>query len=272
MPESSPARPEDLPRLLPQARDFRELYALTVNVGEYLGAARDEWWRKYRARTARCRVTKSGRLLDGQYFVVDPKKKADEYRQEAARQYRDQLRSQLLRLWQPGLLSPPERMADPEADIHNELIPWIMKVLSAGPAIRPAAKPEQSEGDGGAGSAPVRPAVASAADRKAVLEKLEPAARRAYLALQYAETKNERGLEDREAHEWLKEHGIDSEKGDLGELADYEVPDSLETFRRYVGTARNALDERKYTRRGGRKHGGSIVKADQIEYREGDET
>jgi hypothetical protein len=78
-------------------------------------------------------------------------------------------------------------------------------------------------------------------------------------------------LGDREAYEWLKENGVDPDKGDLGELTDYKPPPTLEAFRRYLGKARNALDERKYSRRGGRKHGRSIVKADQIEYQEGDE-
>jgi hypothetical protein len=94
--------------------------------------------------------------------------------------------------------------------------------------------------------------------------------RNAYLAFEYAESMNGRKLEDREVYEWLHEYGIDTEKGDVGELTDYELPGSLETFRRYLSTARKALGENKYTRRGGRKHGGSIVRSNQIEYQRGD--
>ncbi len=113
-------------------------------------------------------------------------------------------------------------------------------------------------------------AVTSGAAREAVLRDLKSSARKAYLAFQYAETMNGRRMEDREAYDWLHENGIDQGKGDLGELTDYELPDSLETFRRYLGTARKSLGESKYTKRGGRKHGRSIVRGNEIEYQKGD--
>jgi hypothetical protein len=106
--------------------------------------------------------------------------------------------------------------------------------------------------------------------RELVLRQLEPAVRKAYLAYQYAEGCAEKRLEDREAYDWLRENGIDQGKGDLGELTDYDLPDSLETFRRYLGTARNSLGESKYTPRGGRKHGRSIARANEIDYQQGD--
>jgi hypothetical protein len=129
---------------------------------------------------------------------------------------------------------------------------------------------KQGEGIHGAGATLKQPAIASGTTREAVLRQLEPAVRKAYLAFQYAETLIGRRMEDREAYDWLRENGIDQGKGDLGELTDYELPDSLETFRRYLGTARKSLGEGKYTKRGGRTHGRSIVRGNEIEYQKGD--
>jgi hypothetical protein len=120
-------------------------------------------------------------------------------------------------------------------------------------------------------SPPVQPAIASRATRETALRKLEPAVQKAYLAYQYAEGKAEKRLEDREAYEWLRENGIDQDKGDPRELTGYEPPDNVETFQRYLSAARKALGENKYTPRGGRKHGPSIVKGDEIEYQRGDD-
>jgi hypothetical protein len=92
---------------------------------------------------------------------------------------------------------------------------------------------------------------------------LEPAVRKAYLAFQYAETLNGRGLEDREAYDWLSENGIDQGKGNLDELTDYEIP-SFETFKRYLGQARKPLGENKYTCRAGRTSR-SIARRNEIE-------
>ena len=134
----------------------------------------------------------------------------------------------------------------------------------AGSATPPAHKGNQSEKEGGPGAAPEQLPPASPGAREAVLRQLEPSVRKAYLAYQYAETMNKRRLEDREAYDWLKEQGIDPDKGDLGELTDYELPESFETFKRYVVTARNGLGESKYTRRAGRT-GRSIAPKSAIE-------
>ncbi len=132
----------------------------------------------------------------------------------------------------------------------------------------PAAKPEHGEGKGGAGLTPGQPAVMSPAERKAAFEKLEPAVRNAYLAFQFVATRLERPpklLEVHVAYEWLKEHGIDQDKGDLGELTDYKLPPSSESFQRYLSEALNALGENKYTRRAERPTGRSIVLGSAIE-------
>jgi hypothetical protein len=122
----------------------------------------------------------------------------------------------------------------------------------------PGAKPGEGERNGGAALTPE--------ERKAAWERLERHQRRAYLAWQHAEGAVGRHLQDGEAYDWLKENGIDQDKGDLGELADYELPPSPEDFTRYLSAARKALRENKYTRRGGRKHGRSIARQDEIEY------
>ena len=99
---------------------------------------------------------------------------------------------------------------------------------------------------------------------------MEPAVRKAYLAFQYAESKVERALEDREGYDWLKENSIDQDKGDVGELADYTLP-AFDTWSRQLREARKALGEQKYTPRTGRAVGASIVKGDEIEYQRGDD-
>lgn len=133
-------------------------------------------------------------------------------------------------------------------------------------AETPASKTEQGEGNGGADSTPGQPATDPNANRKEVLAGLQPADRKAYLAYQYAETMAEKLLKAHEAHKFLKEHGIDPDKDDTGELTDYE-PRSLETWSRQVRKARHALGEQRYTRRGGRATGRSIVSGREIEYR-----
>jgi len=70
-------------------------------------------------------------------------------------------------------------------------------------------------------------------------------------------------LQDREAYDWLKEYGIDTDKGDVGELADYELP-SFDTWTKQLRNARNPLGKQKYTRRGGRATGKSIVRVNEV--------
>ena len=128
-------------------------------------------------------------------------------------------------------------------------------------------KPETSKEKGGTGSPPKQPPPDSNVKRREVLAGLQPADRKAYLSYQYAETMAERRLEDREAHDWLKENGIDAGKGDVGELDSYELPPNYETWRRQVSEARRLLGEQKYTPRKGRSTGRSIVSGQEIEYR-----
>jgi hypothetical protein len=130
----------------------------------------------------------------------------------------------------------------------------------------PPAKTETSEGKGGAGPTPEQPATDPNAKRKEVLAGLQPADRKAYLAYQYAETMAEKRLQDREAYDWLHENGIDAGKGDVGELADYKLP-VFDTWAKQLRNARKPLGEQKYTRRGGRNTGRSIVSEREIEYR-----
>jgi hypothetical protein len=99
--------------------------------------------------------------------------------------------------------------------------------------------------------------------RAQALKDLPPAARKAYLAYCWAEAVAGRPLEDREAFDILKEQGIPKDRGDLGELEDYELPD-FPTWTKHLRNARAPLGEQKYKRRGGRATGKSIVRANQI--------
>ena len=135
-------------------------------------------------------------------------------------------------------------------------------------AIAPAAK--KGEGTGVADSPPGQPATNPNVKSREILEGLQPADRKAYLSFAYAESKVGKRLEDHEAHEWLTENGIDTNKGDAGELADYSLP-VFDTWSRQLRNARNPLGEQKYTRRAGRVAGRSIVKGDEIEYQRGDD-
>jgi hypothetical protein len=67
---------------------------------------------------------------------------------------------------------------------------------------------------------------------------------------------------------YSRENGIDTDKGDVGELADYELPAS-DTWSRQLRNARKPLGEQKYTRRAGRAAGRSIVAGKEIEYQRG---
>jgi hypothetical protein len=154
-------------------------------------------------------------------------------------------------------------------DAREWLRDWVRKEIEKA-LTEAVAKPDEGEGRGGAGTAPGQEQLPLAPTRESVRRRLEPAVRKAYLAYQYAEGCVERRLEDREAYEWLRENGIDQGKSDLDELTDYELPDSLETFRRYLGTARKSLGESKYTRRAGRKLGRTIARGSEIEYQKGD--
>lgn len=137
----------------------------------------------------------------------------------------------------------------------------------------PTDKREQGEGNGGAGSAPGQQAATPEEKRETILGKQPRRVQKAYAAFEHAAKRLERKLEDlpdREAYDWLKRNGIDSEKDDSGELADYKLP-AYPTFTRYCTAARGPLDERKHNSRAGRKTGRSIVRERETEHRRRDD-
>lgn len=134
-----------------------------------------------------------------------------------------------------------------------------------------------AEGTGHAARAPERDRVfacgappGQSATPAEVLAGLEPAVRRAYLACQWAETKAGRRLEDREAYSILREEGLPEGQGEAGELEEYELP-TLDTWTRQLRTARRALGEQKYRRRGRPPIGGSIVSSRDVERLQSDD-
>jgi hypothetical protein len=131
-------------------------------------------------------------------------------------------------------------------------------------ASQPAATTDQSERNGAGGSTPGQSITDPNTNRAAVLKKMQPADRKAYLSYQYAETMAEKRLQDREAYNWLKENGIDNSRDDVWELADYKFP-AFDTWSKQLRNARKLLGEQKYTRRGGRPTGRSIVNRQEIE-------
>jgi len=141
-------------------------------------------------------------------------------------------------------------------------------LMPAAHATPPTDRTGEREGSGEGNTSAEQAAVL---DKRAILARLQPADRKAYLSYQYAETMAGRKLGDREAYDWLGENGIDTDKGDLGELADYELPTDFGTWSRQVRNARKPLSEQKYTKRDGRALGKSVVSARQIEYQRGDE-
>jgi hypothetical protein len=149
---------------LPEAHDFHELYAMIIRVCEHLGAMTGEWWRKYHF--------KPSPPTPDIVVVIDPEGEAAWHRRRAAKEYRDQLRNQLLRLWQPGRPILPEQEANPEPDIRNKLTPWLMGVLSADPAMTSVPAGTTGQKEGGTTSEPHRlPTPAQLADLAGKLRK-----------------------------------------------------------------------------------------------------
>ena len=143
------------------------------------------------------------------------------------------------------------------------LAAWRLKTSSANAQGQAAGKHEADSTLG-------QPEIASGATRETALRQLAQAVRKAYSALEYAESKKGQSLKDREAYDWLRENGIDQNEGDSGELTEYKLP-PFDTWTRYVRTAREALGEQKYTPRAGRKRGRSIVGGREIEHQRGDD-
>lgn len=138
---------------------------------------------------------------------------------------------------------------------------------SAAAARTPAATaPGPTGGEGKAGAVTRE----SDPNRYAALDKLTLACRQAYFAFLYAEAKKERRLEDREAYDWIREYGID-ESDTFAELANY-TPPAFDTWARYLRKARKATNERKYRPRYGQALGRSVVRKDEIEYQEPDDS
>jgi hypothetical protein len=126
--------------------------------------------------------------------------------------------------------------------------------------------PEESEGNGGAGSTPEQWATASGATREATRLKLEPADQKAYYTYSYAESKLGTTT-DQQAHKWLSDNGLPDEKDspELAKaLAGYRLP-SFPTWSKQVRNARRALGEQKHTRRTGRSPGGSVLPASELD-------
>lgn len=84
--------------------------------------------------------------------------------------------------------------------------------------------------------------------------------RMAYFSYLYATQQMERDVTDDDAHAFLKENGID---GSALSGQEYDLP-SNETWKRELRMARSALGEQKNSRRVGRTHGKSIVKAREL--------
>jgi len=113
---------------------------------------------------------------------------------------------------------------------------------------------------------PVTPSVPNKpCNRYEKLKALRAAQRKAYYSFLYAESKAEKRLEDREAHDLLQEEGIAPDEEESGELVDYELP-AFDTWSRQVRSARKALGEQKYTPRRGRSTSRSIVKGGEIDH------
>ena len=113
------------------------------------------------------------------------------------------------------------------------IVEFVEAVLGKTPSIEDALPPETPK------------------DKLAILSKLKPSVRKAYFAFEYAVSRKGPKLTVEAAFSWLKENGIDATHGDLGELENYAVPDKLETFTRFLSTARKALGETKYSKRRG---------------------
>ncbi len=143
-----------------------------------------------------------------------------------------------------------------------------MRILRARAELKKGDGVSITHDRGGMGQA--RPAMGTAAAREERIQKMAPAFRRASFAFEYAESKAGKRLKDREAYDLLKEEGIPDDKGDLGELTDYQLP-AFDTWTRQLRAARSALGEQKHTARAQRATGKSIVRPDQIEQPERDE-
>lgn len=110
-------------RKLQQARDFADLLKLIQKVRRHLNSMTTQWWMDERSKPSY-----EPRVL----ARIDPADEAVWQRRETAKEYRDNLRAQALRLWTPGIPSLPAELDDPERDIFDALTPWVMQQLQEG--------------------------------------------------------------------------------------------------------------------------------------------
>lgn len=175
-----------------------------------------------------------------------------------------------------GFTASPFIVDDPIANQPrtNGLRDELVKVTPGGepPSDKsgPAAVDERTDDEGKATNVGADAQQLSPKQQKVVLKQLSPAKRKAYFSYQYAESKAGKKLQDNEAWKLLKDQGLSDDADDLGELTDYRIP-AFDTWSRQLRKARNALGEQKYTPRGGRRSGSSIVKGNEIEFQHGDD-
>jgi hypothetical protein len=151
----------------------------------------------------------------------------------------------------------------PDTDDTPDEIRIVEEKTLAAVQTQPTDQPKQGDEKGQADPTPEQPEDDFPVDREAVLRDLTPAVRRAYFAFQYAESKAGKRLQDHEAYKLLQDEGVPADKGDVGELTDYELP-TFDTWSRQLREARRPLREQKYSPRGGRSRGRSVVKRDEI--------
>jgi hypothetical protein len=155
--------------------------------------------------------------------------------------------ARLLNAWQSVESSTEADSVETEAPLADERHGFVTSVESA------------QSGDVAAGVS-----VAQRDDtRDERLSKLKPAERKAFFTYEIAAFSLESKVGDREAHDWLRENGLPDDKGNMGELADYELP-AFDTWSRQLRAARKVLGEQKNSRRAGRPTSRSIVAVDEI--------
>jgi hypothetical protein len=125
---------------LPQADDLEEFYRLIVAVQEHLTSIDVEW---AKAQPDRPRGTSTGWL--GVPIPPNLEGFAAMRQGEICNAYRNALRVQLGKLWNPAMPSPPLIEGWPEVDLFNVLLPWVQKTLSDGLKKRPPANAEPAE-------------------------------------------------------------------------------------------------------------------------------
>lgn len=169
-------------RPLPTAENISELYKLFLQVREHLNSMTPEWWNRDVFKPLPSDGT-------GGMVVINPAGEANWCRGQAANEYRDNLRIQAMRLWQPGMTIPPPQDRSAERDIFDVLMPWLMSVMNnktvAGDV--PAQKQENQNAISSQDAAEMRQAIQTLGE---IADKLEedggrvfPVTRRKILAL-----------------------------------------------------------------------------------------